>query len=82
MSADRLECLVPGCQRSRARKDLPAHHTDWICSIHWRAVPPKLRRLKARYERFYRKFGCYPRERLYGVLWRRIVAIAIGAANG
>jgi hypothetical protein len=41
LMAERMPCCVPFCRRTR-RND--GRFREWICAIHWRAVP---RRLKA-----------------------------------
>lgn len=76
MSPDRLTCIVAACRRSIGRSRIPEHHDEWICPIHWRAVPKVLKRIKARHDRQFRRFGFYPAESAYNRAWRMIVKSA------
>lgn len=60
MTAERLQCVVPGCKHTRGdRKDDPVRPgMEWICGDHWNTVPAFLRRRKSRlYRRYRRAFG-------------------------
>ncbi|RWX72509.1 hypothetical protein [Mesorhizobium sp. M2A.F.Ca.ET.039.01.1.1] len=50
---DRIGCLVPFCRRTTAARRLPAGHTEWICSAHWRLVSRKAKLMKRRAEEAY-----------------------------
>jgi hypothetical protein len=62
------------CRRFKVDPD--SH--GWICAVHWKMVPRRLKRLWARHQRQFRKHGFYPREaqldRLWRVIWRAFTA--------
>jgi len=87
-AGERVRCLVPFCNRTSKlsekerlqqlehRKTHPEWSWEWICSPHWRNVPPKFRRAHLR---FFRKRGhCWP------PFWKRCVdeAVTRGGLNG
>lgn len=50
---DRTPCCVPFCRRS-----CKGQWSDWICGPHWMAVPARVRRIKYRaFRRYRRRFG-------------------------
>lgn len=58
MTALRLRCCVPFCNRTRGQRkgeDPIREGEEWICHEHWRAVPRKMkafkRRAKAKWKR-------------------------------
>lgn len=51
--ADRLGCCIPFCRRTICKDRLPAGHSEWICTIHWRLVTRKAKLMKRRSEAAY-----------------------------
>lgn len=49
----RTKCCIPFCRRTTATSRLPASHTEWICSTHWRLVTRKAKLMKRRAEEAY-----------------------------
>jgi hypothetical protein len=73
---DRISCCVPFCRRTCAGD--PETHS-WVCADHWRAVPVKLRRLKSRLFRKYRKkFGDADYWQFPAGSPKRIEAVSLG----
>lgn len=50
MTADRTPCCVPYCRRSTKHS-----YSEWICSVHWPAVPKRLKRRLSLFKRRYRQ---------------------------
>lgn len=50
---DRLSCCVPFCSRTRGdRKNDPLFPgMEWLCADHWRLVPTRLKRRRAKLRR-------------------------------
>lgn len=75
-SDSRVPCMVPGCGRSIGPrpyvKQFGHPPGSWVCPTHWRLVPRRLKRVKARHERERRKYGFHPREAAYARLWAAI----------
>lgn len=54
----RLKCCVPFCRGTRGlRKGETVLPDEWICSVHWRAVPATLKRVRSRLRRRRKKLG-------------------------
>lgn len=71
--AERAPCDVAECRRTINRADLPEHFTNFLCSKHWALIPKAMKRVLARHERQFKKFGFYPREgyhRIRAMAWR------------
>lgn len=49
--SDRLACCAPFCRRTKARAALPPQHTEWLCQEHWKLVPARLKRRRAKLRR-------------------------------
>lgn len=78
----RLTCLCPGCHRTRGqRKGEPPIHDgeEWICGVHWRAVPKHLRKRLAKARRRIKR-GDERWRRVLRRTWRRCRQIAIEEA--
>lgn len=72
MTAIRLRCCVPFCNRTRGQRKCDAEplHEDqeWICGKHWVSVPKDARRV---YSRVWRRLDKeIAREPLYREWWR------------
>jgi hypothetical protein len=81
---ERTPCIVPFCTRTTATVRLQARgHDEWICRVHWQAVPATLKRRKFRFERMIRAGREVERaKRLLSATWRRCKVAAIEAAGG
>jgi hypothetical protein len=77
----RLPCCVPFCRRSR--KD-DGKFKEWICGIHWKPVPARLKWFKRAADRRVRStFGLAAHERARADrAWARCKRAAIEAAGG
>lgn len=79
----RTPCCVPFCRRTTATDKLAARgHDEWLCSVHWSAVPARLRRLKATITRRMRRCPTEARARALALLWYRCKRAAIESAGG
>lgn len=82
--SDRTPCVVPFCTRTTATIRLHARgHDEWICRVHWQAVPTSLKRRKFRFERMLRA-GREPDRvrRLLSETWLRCKRAAIERGGG
>lgn len=53
----RLSCCVPHCTHTRGlrKADSGLMPEEWICELHWRAVPKRLKRLRSAARRMARR---------------------------
>jgi hypothetical protein len=75
----RLPCCVPFCRRTR--KD-DGRYREWICAIHWKPVPPRLKKFKLATVR--RALSCPGPKEIARAdrAWARCKRAAIEAAGG
>lgn len=73
-------CEIPGCKNTSRKW---AGH-EYLCSCHWRLVPSRLRRRRAKLRRMYarRPHDSNRYHRVNWVLWRAMVRAATHAAAG
>ena len=77
----RVACLVPFCRRTRGDRkgEAPLQpDAEWICGEHWRAVPRRLKAIRARAER--RGKSAEARRRLWAACKRAAIEAAGGIA--
>lgn len=83
---DRIHCCVPFCRRTTAARLLPPGHTEWMCSEHWRVVPSRLKRRRAKLHRklakSYIAITALRIEALDDRVWAACKRAAIEAAGG
>lgn len=72
----RTQCLVVGCKRRTSRE-----FEQWICGVHWRAVPVFTRRRYAVAKARCRRHGASYRY-LVDLTWLRCIDAAQRAAAG
>ncbi|TAA54585.1 hypothetical protein [Shinella sp. JR1-6] len=84
--ADRLSCCVPFCRRTVDRQKLDAGHNEWLCHIHWKLVPARLKRRRAKLRRLAKRTGDPARlariHRADDAAWAACRAKAIEGAAG
>lgn len=85
---DRLSCCAPFCRRTRGdRKGDPlTPGMEWLCAEHWRLVPIRIKRRRAKLRRMLRR-ATDPHRRgriIYadGILWNACKREAIERAAG
>lgn len=80
-AADRLQCVVPGCSRTRGqRKGEPPirEGEEWVCGHHWALVPAFLRRRRSRLKHLYRRaYGGEPYWRFSAGSAPRVAAVRL-----
>ncbi|ABS14275.1 hypothetical protein I6H96_02800 [Brucella anthropi] len=82
MSEDRINCSVPFCRRTIAKKALPQEHNEWICMKHWPLVPAALRRRKRQAEKIAKRKNTEAAWRLASMVWQHCKRVAIERAGG
>ncbi len=85
---DRLSCCVPFCHRTRGdRKGDPLlPGMEWLCEEHWKLVPGRLKRRRAKLRRIAKRANDYcvdmGVERVDGLVWEKCKRHAIERAAG
>lgn len=86
--SERISCCVPFCAHTRGdRKNDPLlPDTEWLCEEHWKLVPVRLKRRRAKLRRIDKRANdvCVEIavERLDGLVWNVCKRYAIERAAG
>lgn len=80
--ADRILCCVPHCRRtmSKAKADEKRWH-EWMCAVHWREIPVRLRSVHLRVLRQATQGKPVTKGRADRI-WSRVKRYAIERAGG
>lgn len=52
---DRIACCIMFCKRTTRRDRLDPKHSEWICREHWKTIPKKVKRRKAKADKIYKR---------------------------